>query len=81
MPPHSAIRPTTSRHRGSTRSSQLAAREWINPNRVGELLNSYRKHGLVEIDWGPADPEIHLEIYDGPRLFLDHVVRLSELQP
>ena len=55
--------------------------EWTNPNRVGELLNSYRKHGLVEIDWGPADPEIHLEIYDRARLHLDHVVRLSELKP
>ena len=26
-------------------------------------------------------PEIHLEIYDRTRLHLDHVVRLSELQP
>ena len=58
-----------------------AVGEWVNPNRIGELLNSYRKHGLVEIDWGPADPEIHLEIYEGPRLFLDHVVRLSALRP
>lgn len=55
--------------------------EWVNPNRVGQLLNSYRKHGLIEIDWGPSDPEIHLEIYDGARLHLDHVVRLSELRP
>jgi alkaline phosphatase D len=54
--------------------------QWTNPNRVGELLNSYRKHGLVEIDWEPVDPEIHLEIYDRARLHLDHVVRLSELQ-
>ena len=45
------------------------------------VLNSNRKHGLVEIDWGPADPEIHLEIYDRARLYLDHVVRLSELKP
>ena len=58
-----------------------AVGEWVNPNRIGELLNSYRKHGLVEIDWGPPDPEIHLEIYEGPRLFLDHVVRLSALRP
>jgi alkaline phosphatase D len=57
------------------------AGEWVNPNRVGELLNTGRKHGLIEIDWGPADPEIHLEIYDRTRLFLDHVVRLSELAP
>jgi alkaline phosphatase D len=55
--------------------------EWSNPNRVGELLNSYQKHGMVEIDWEPADPEIHLEIYDQSRLFVHHVVRLSELQP
>lgn len=55
--------------------------QWINPNRVGDLLNTPRKHGLVEIDWAPADPEIHLEIYDRYRLFLDHVVRLSELHP
>ena len=55
--------------------------QWVNPNRIGELLNSTRKHGLVEIDWEPADPEIHLEIYDRSRLHLDHVVRLSELQP
>lgn len=55
--------------------------DWINPNRVGEPLNSYQKHGMVEIDWEPADPEIHLEIYDQSRLFVHHVVRLSELQP
>jgi alkaline phosphatase D len=55
--------------------------QWTNPNRVGELLNSNRKHGLIEIDWAPADPEIHLEIHDGRQLFLDHVVRLSELTP
>ncbi len=55
--------------------------QWVNPNRVGELLNSNRKHGLVEIDWEPADPEIHLEIYDRTRLHLDHVVRLSDLEP
>jgi alkaline phosphatase D len=54
---------------------------WDNPNRVGPLLNSHRKHGLIEIDWGPDDPEIHLEIYDRTRLYLDHVVRLSELTP
>jgi len=60
---------------------ETAAGPWLNPNRVGELLNSNRKHGLVEIDWGPADPEIHLEIYERTRLYLDHVVRLSELQP
>jgi len=57
------------------------AGEWTNPNRVGELLNSDRKHGLVEIDWAPADPEIHLELYDHDQLVLDHVVHLSELQP
>jgi alkaline phosphatase D len=61
---------------------ELAAEgQWINPNRVGELLNTHRKHGLIEIDWAPADPEIHLEIYDRTRLHLDHVVRLSELDP
>ncbi len=54
--------------------------ELVNPNRIGELLNNFQKHGLVEIDWGAADPEVHLEIYEGPRLFLDHVVRLSVLQ-
>ena len=53
----------------------------VNLNRIGPLLNSFQKHGLVEIDWAPADPEIHLEIYDQSRLFLHHVVRLSELQP
>jgi alkaline phosphatase D len=55
--------------------------QWDNPNRIGTLLNSHQKHGLVEIDWEPTDPEIHLEIYDRMRLYLDHVVRLSELQP
>lgn len=55
--------------------------QWINPNRVGELLNTNRKHGLIEIDWAPADPEIHLEIHDGRRLHLDQVIRLSELEP
>jgi alkaline phosphatase D len=57
------------------------AADWVNPNRVGTLLNSNRKHGLIEIDWAPADPEIHVEIYDGRYLHLDHVVRLSELAP
>jgi alkaline phosphatase D len=57
------------------------AADWVNPNRIGEPLNSPQKHGLVEIDWAPADPQIHLEIHDRNRLFLDHVVRLSELQP
>jgi hypothetical protein len=52
----------------------------VNPNRIGDLLNSPRKHGLIEIDWGPADPEIHLEIYERTRLHQDHVVRLSELK-
>lgn len=55
--------------------------EWNNPNRIGGLLNTPRKHGIVGIDWGPADPEIHLQIWDGRDLFLDQVVRLSELQP
>ena len=58
-----------------------ATGEWNNPNRVGGLLNSYRKHGMVAIDWLPVDPEIHLQIWDGQSLFLDQVVRLSELQP
>ncbi len=58
-----------------------AVGQWVNPNRIGEFLNTDRKHGLVEIDWGPADPEIHLEIYERTRLYLDHVVRLSELEP
>jgi alkaline phosphatase D len=55
--------------------------QWDNPGRIGELLNSNRKHGLVEIDWAPADPEIHLEIFDRTRLFVHHVIRLSELSP
>jgi hypothetical protein len=59
----------------------VAEDQWINPNRVGELLNTDRKHGLIEIDWAPDDPEIHLEIYDRTRLHVDHVVRLSELDP
>ena len=55
--------------------------EWINPDRVGGLLNSNRKFGTVEIDWSKDDPEIHLRIHDGQAVFLDHVVRRSELQP
>lgn len=66
---------------GLDRIETEAAGQWINPNRVGELLNTNRKHGLVEIDWGLADPEIHLQVWDGSRLHLDHVVPLSELQP
>jgi alkaline phosphatase D len=54
---------------------------WDNPNRIGDVLNVGQKHGLVEIDWAPADPAIHLEIYDRKRLFLDQVVRLSQLVP
>jgi alkaline phosphatase D len=57
------------------------ADDWINENRIGEPLNSNQKHGLVEIDWAPADPQIHLEIHDRRRLFLNHVIRLSELAP
>lgn len=55
--------------------------QWINPNRIGELLNSNRKFGIIDIDWSTPDPTIHLEIYDGLHRHLDHVVRLSELQP
>lgn len=55
--------------------------DWQNPNRVGMLLNSNRKHGMIEIDWAATDPEIHLEIWNGRDLFLEQVVRLSELQP
>jgi alkaline phosphatase D len=53
---------------------------WTNPNRIGELLNTYGKFGMVVIDWSLADPEIHLQIHDGPSIHLDHVVRLSELR-
>ncbi len=35
---------------GLERLRQREIRSWDNPNRVGELLNSNRKHGLVEID-------------------------------
>jgi alkaline phosphatase D len=55
--------------------------EWDNPDRIGEVLNTDRKYGTVEVDWERADPEIHLRIHDGRSVFLDHVVRLSELQP
>lgn len=54
---------------------------WDNPNRVGELLNTNSKFGMVEIDWSKTDPEIHLEIWDRGDLFLKQVIRLSELQP
>jgi hypothetical protein len=36
---------------------------------------------MIEIDWARPDPEIHLELWDGRDVFLDHVVRLSELTP
>src|SRR6185503_11850297 len=55
--------------------------DWVNPNRIGEPLNSTQKHGLVEIDWAPADPEIHLELFDHRRLVVNHVIKLSELAP
>jgi alkaline phosphatase D len=55
--------------------------EWNNPYRVGGLLNSHRKHGVIGIDWATDDPQIHLQIWDGRALFLDQVIRLSELQP
>lgn len=55
--------------------------QWDNPDRVGELLNSDRKFGTILIDWAAPDPEIHLRIHDGGRIFLDQVVRLSELRP
>ena len=55
--------------------------QWDNPERIGEPLNTHRKYGTVEIDWEQPDPEIHLRIHDGREVFLDHVVRLSELQP
>lgn len=66
---------------GLDRIETIGEGQWDNPYRVGGLLNSNRKHGLVEIDWGPSDPEIHLEIWNGRDIFLDQVVRLSELQP
>lgn len=66
---------------GLDRMETEAVGQWINPNRVGELLNTRRKHGVVEIDWGVPDPEIHLQIWDGKRLFLDQVIPLSTLQP
>jgi alkaline phosphatase D len=66
---------------GMDRIETEAEGQWDNPNRVGELLNSYSKHGVVEIDWGVPDPEIHLQLWDGRDLFLNHVVPLSELQP
>ena len=55
--------------------------DWDNPDRVGTLLNSPRKHGLVEIDWALPDPEIRLQIWDGRRLHLEEVIPLSTLQP
>lgn len=55
--------------------------QWTNAYRVGGLLNTARKHGMIEIEWSLPDPEIHLELWDGRRAFLDHVVRLSELRP
>jgi len=66
---------------GMDRKETVAEGQWDNPLRVGRLLNSARKHGMIEIDWARADPEIHLEIWDGRDVFLDHVVRLSELRP
>ena len=66
---------------GLDQTEFAAVGQWINPNRIGELLNSNRKFGIVEIDWSTPDPTIHLEIYDGLRKHVDHVVRLSELQP
>ena len=57
-----ATRRTTSGERASTRARQRRRGQWDNPNRVGELLNTYRKHGLIEIDWAFTDPEIHLEL-------------------
>ena len=58
-----------------------AVGQWNNPNRVGTLLNSDRKFGIIEIDWSTSDPEIHLQIRDGARMHLDHTVPLSRLQP
>ncbi len=55
---------------------------WPNPERIGTILNSDRKFGFIEIEWGP-DPTIHLEIHDGATgaIHLDHPVRVSELAP
>ena len=66
---------------GLDQTETWAVGQWNNPSRIGELLNSNRKFGVVEIDWSSADPEIHLEIHDGAQLHVDHIVRLSELQP
>jgi alkaline phosphatase D len=66
---------------GLDRIETVAEGQWDNPFRVGGLLNSFFKYGLIEIDWSLRDPAIHLEIWDGRKAFLDHVVRLSELQP
>ena len=66
---------------GLDRIETESAGEWNNPYRVGPLLNTNEKHGVVAIDWAPADPKIHLQIWDGRTLFLDQVVPLSDLQP
>jgi alkaline phosphatase D len=66
---------------GLDRNETEGEGQWINPNRVGELLNSRTKFGIVEIDWDLPDPEIHLQIHDAWKLHLDHVVSLSDLQP
>jgi alkaline phosphatase D len=66
---------------GLDRNETEAEGQWINPNRVGELLNDRAKFGLIEIDWDLPDPEIHLQIHDAWQVHLDRVVKLSELQP
>lgn len=66
---------------GMDQAAARPARDWVNADRVGDLLNSDRKFGTIEVDWTLPDPEIHLRIHDGSRIHLDHVVRLSELQP
>ncbi|HET7727664.1 MAG TPA: alkaline phosphatase D family protein [Candidatus Limnocylindrales bacterium] len=61
---------------------QQEAEELPNPSRIGPILNTDRKFGSVVIEWD-EDPVIRLQLHDAAAgaLHLDHVVRLSQLQP
>lgn len=54
----------------------------VNPARQGQATGS-PNFGMVTVDWGPADPVIHLQILSAANgsAVADHAIKLSTLNP
>jgi hypothetical protein len=74
--PDGAGVPTTPTERGRTATQRKPSPVLEGGSRRSTLESA---RGVLEIDRAPADPEIHLELYDHRRLVLNHVIKLSEL--